>query len=66
MIKVLATEPRSKKRSGDEAFGISRGISSPLVAAPPPNLTRLVQNTTSYAGFTLLWNLIQLSQNVLL
>ena len=24
MIKVLAAEPRSKKRSGDEAFGISR------------------------------------------
>ena len=28
MIKVLAVEPRSKKRSGDEAFGISRGFAA--------------------------------------
>ena len=74
VIKVLAAEPRSKKRSGDEAFGLSRGISLPLMAAnshstgtaaPPPNLTRLVHNTASYAGYTLLWNTMQLSQNVL-
>ena len=56
VIKVLAAEPRSKKRSGDEAFGISRFFAtcggSPAnshstgTAAPPPNLTRLVHNTT--------------------
>ena len=38
VIKVLAAEPRSKKRSGDEVFEIPTGT-----AAPPPNLTRLVQ-----------------------
>ena len=55
MIKVLAAEPRSKKRSGDEAFEISRGSAansySTGTAAPPPNLLRLVHNTTSYAGY---------------
>ena len=40
MIKLLAAEPRSKKRSGDEAFG-----------SAPPNLTRLVHNAASYAGY---------------
>ena len=75
MIKVLAAEPQSKKRSGDEAFGISHGFAtcggstanshSTGTAAPPPNLTRLVHNTASYAGYTLLWNTMQLSQNVL-
>ena len=43
MIKVLAAEPRSKKRSGDEAFV--------FLAAPPPNLPRPVHNTASYAGY---------------
>ena len=56
MIKVLAAELRSKKGSGDEAGFLA---ASPLVgakshstgkAAPPPNLTRPVQNTASYAG----------------
>ena len=75
MIKVLAVEARSKKRRGDEAFGISRGKAarggstanshSTGTAAPPSNLTRLVHNTASYAGYTLLWNTMQLSQNVL-
>ena len=50
MIKVLAAEPRSKKRSGDEAFEVFLAA-SPLVAAPPPNLPRLVHNTASYAGY---------------
>ena len=40
VIKLLAAELRSKKRSGDEAFG-----------SAPPNLTRLVHNTASYAGY---------------
>ena len=42
MIKVLAAEQGSKKRSGDEASGI---------AAPPPNFIRLVHNTARYAGY---------------
>ena len=45
VIKVLAAEPRSKKGSGDEAFE--------FLAVPPPNLTRLVHNTASYAGYSL-------------
>ena len=48
--------PRSKKRSGDEAYEISRGFAanshSTSTAAPPPNLTRLAHNTASYAGYT--------------
>ena len=50
MIKVLAAEPRSKIRSGDEAFDSH----STGKAAPPPNLTRLVHNTASYAGYLFL------------
>ena len=41
VIKVLAADPRTKKGSGDEAFGISRGLVF---------LTRLVHNTAKYAG----------------
>ena len=55
MIQVLAAEPRSKKRSGDEAFEISCGSAanshSTGTAAPPPNLPCLVHNTASYAGY---------------
>ena len=42
-IKVLAAEPRSQKRSGDEAFEIFLAA-SPLVTATPSNLTRLYYN----------------------
>jgi len=41
-----------QKGSGDEAcvqFSISRGFTL-LVTASSPNLTRLLHNTTSYAG----------------
>ena len=41
VIKVLAAEPRSKKKEW------GRGV---FLAAPPPNLPRLVHNTASYAG----------------
>ena len=50
-IKVLAAEPRSQKRSGDEAF--DRGFAARdgcrqisldyITTAPPPNVTRLLQ-----------------------
>ena len=63
MIKVLAAEPRSRKRSGDEAFLAA----SSLVEAPPPNLTRLVHNTASYAGYKFpIRQTIYLSVSVLL
>ena len=41
MIKVLAAEPQSKKKSGVEAFEILEIflMALPLVAAPLPNLT---------------------------
>ena len=47
-IKSLAAEPCSKKGSRDEVFEIL--AASPLVTAPPSNLTRLLHNTASYAG----------------
>ena len=37
-----------KKGSRDEAVFLA---ASPLVTAPPPNLTRLLHNTTSYVGY---------------
>ena len=57
MIKVLAAEPRSKKkRSGDEAFevrisgGSAANSHSTCTAVPPPNLPRLVHNTASISN----------------
>ena len=47
-IKSLAAEPCSKKGSRDEVFEIL--AASPLVTAPPSNLTQLLHNTASYAG----------------
>ena len=47
-IKSLAAEPCFKKGSRDEVFEIL--AASPLVTAPPSNLTRLLHNTASYAG----------------
>ena len=53
VIKVLAAEPRSKKKEWGRGV-ISRGSAanshSTGTAAPPPNLPRLVHNTASYAG----------------
>ena len=48
-IKVLAAKPRLKKGRGEEAFEILAAL--PIMAAPPSDLTRLVHNTTSYAGY---------------
>ena len=54
VIKVLAAEPRSKKKEWGRGVCISRGFAanshSTGTAAPPPNLPRLVHNTASYAG----------------
>ena len=59
VIKVLAAEPRSKKKEWGRGV-ISRGFAarggsaanshSTGTAAPPPNLPRLVHDTASYAG----------------
>ena len=40
VIKVLAAEPQSKKKEWGRGVFLA---ASPLVAAPPPTLTRLVQ-----------------------
>ena len=40
-----------KKGSRDEAVEIPLLAASPLVTAPPSNLTRLLYNTASYAGY---------------
>ena len=39
-----------KKGSRDEAVEVFLAA-SPLVTAPPPNLTRLLHNTAGYAGY---------------
>ena len=60
MIKGLSAKPRSKKTSGEEAFEILRFAArdasavnshSTGTAAQLSNLTRLVHNTASRAGY---------------
>ena len=48
--KVLAAEPRSKKRSGDEAFGISRKSLSTSTQPPAtqPILEIFILSTRSF------------------
>ena len=59
-IKVLAAEPCSKKREqgrgGWYFWRLRRQISLDYITtAPPPNLTRLLHNTASYADYHLLY-----------
>ena len=46
-IKVLAAKPCSKKREQGRGRQI---LLDYITSAPPPNLTRLLHNTASYAG----------------
>ena len=55
-LKLWQRSRVPKKGSRDEAVGISRGFAAQIsldyiTTVRPPNLTRLLHNTASYAGY---------------